>query len=137
MCILLHQNFLTTQFNMRQIYLILAFALLCASNAFGSEGDSCTVINLTYVRPSDGLGVLRPRTPVNPPSVYQDGNTIIFETEGFCDSVAIVDIETEEVIYETIVSAFDTHIILPPYLEGEYEIRFCRESYYYSGIIQL
>lgn len=81
--------------------------------------------------------ITRPRIPANPPIVYQDNNTIIFEMCGFCNSISIVDIEMEDIVYETLVSDSESQVTLPQYLQGEYEIRFNRDTYYYSGIVIL
>ena len=70
------------------------------------------------------------RTPINK-------NTLIFETTGFCHSVILINVQTDEVVYETIVTESTTQISLPAYLEGEYEIRFNSDSYCYYGIILL
>lgn len=85
----------------------------------------------------DGYSVLRPRTPVNPPTIYQDGHTILFGTAEFCNSVVVVDINTGETVYEVELLDEDTQVSLPESLIGLYEIRFCRDSYYFYGFVEL
>lgn len=118
--------------------LIASISVIHASGVSNEVGETYTTIDLQYHRYIRiGIPNPRPRTPANPPIVYQDNYTIVFETCGFCNSISIVDIETEDILYETIVSESDVQLTLPEYLEGEYEIRFNRDSYYYSGIIIL
>ena len=88
-------------------------------------------------RPADGIDQLGPRTLVSSPVVYLNNYNLIFETAGFCHSVILIDIQSDEVVYETIVTESTTQISLPAYLEGEYEIRFNSDSYCYYGIILL
>ena len=87
-------------------------------------------------RPSDGLSQLLPRTPITVPVVYQDNYNLIFETPGFCQSITLIDINTDDIMYESIVTESTTQISLPASLDGEYEIRFNSEKYYYSGILE-
>lgn len=119
--------------------LIASISVLNASGMSEEDEAMYPEINLQYHHSNVRVGVpiTRPRVPANPPKVYQDNYTIIFEMNGFCSSISIVDIETEDIVYETLVSDSEIQITLPQYLEGEYEIRFNRDSYYYSGIIIL
>lgn len=119
--------------------LIASISVLNASGICNEDDVMYPMIDLQYHHSNirNDLPPIRPRIPANPPIVYQDNYTIVFETCGFCNSISIVDIETEDILYETIVSESDVQITLPEYLEGEYEIRFNRDSYYYSGIIIL
>ena len=86
---------------------------------------------------ADGMSHLRPRTPARIPVVYQNGYCILFESQGCCESVAIVELDNEDVVYEVPVSEDETQVMLPIYLEGVYEIRLYRGNRYYSGTIQL
>lgn len=120
---------------------LLFMASISVLNASGMlEEDDAThqVIDLQYHRSIRiGIPEPRPRTPANPPMVYQNNYTIIFEISGFCSSVSVIDIESDNVVYEVLVLDSETEITLPQNLQGEYEIRFNRDSYYYSGIIYL
>lgn len=124
---------------MKKFYSCILFFIVCISSIKASVDNELPLIDLQYHYSSvtNGVSVQRPRVPAKSPSVYQDGHILIFEVEDFCNSVTIVDIETDEVVYETMVFDFETQIVLPQYLEGEYEIRFNRVSYYFSGIILL
>ena len=54
------------------------------------------IINLTcnYKDSDNIVQDIRPRTPECSPRVYQNKNTLIFETTGFCHSVILIDINT-------------------------------------------
>lgn len=92
-------------------------------------------LNITPI--GDGVSIKYPKVPVNPPVVYIDGHTVVFDSADFCDYVLIIDLNTEEIKYNTMVSECTTEVLLPLYLLGKYEIRFCRGIYYFSGIITL
>lgn len=115
--------------------MIASYSYMGASNDFVSS-----VINLSfnYYDPySMHVKHHTPRVPANSPSVIQDGHTITWGVEGFCESVKVVEPATEGIVYETAVSNTSIQITLPEELQGEYEIRFCREGYYYAGMIEL
>ena len=121
------------------LMLIASMSVLNASGVSVGDEVEYPTIDLQY-RHSDirvDIPLTRPRIPVNPPKVYQNNYNIVFEICGFCSSISIVDCETEDIVYDTLVSDSETQVTLPQFLEGEYEIRFNRDSYYYFGIIQL
>ena len=124
---------------MKNFLLQFTFCLLCIFPATMYAQEPNQQINLEYhsIRPTDGLPILRPRTPVNPPTIYQDGHTILFGTAEFCNSVVVVDINTGETVYEVELLDEDTQVSLPESLIGLYEIRFCRDSYYFYGFVEL
>lgn len=124
---------------MKRFCISIAMLLASVSLAFATDDYELTTINLTYhlVLGKNSQPIPRPRTPANPPIVYIDGHTILFEAGGFCDTIGIVDPYTEEVVFETLVSSSATQVILPEELNGVYEIRFCREGYYFAGMIEL
>lgn len=80
---------------------------------------------------------MHPRSPADNLTIFQNDHIILFGTTEFCNSVALVDPCTEEVVYEMQVDATESLVTLPTYLEGEYEIRFMRDTYYYYGFIVL
>lgn len=124
---------------MKKFSLSILFGIISILSIYASSDIGYPVIDLTCnYNDSDNVIIKkRPRTPECSPRVYQNENTLIFETTGFCHSVILIDINTDEVVYETIITDSTTQISLPAYLEGEYEIRFNSDIYYYSGIIEL
>ena len=124
---------------MKKLFLFfLVFALSALSlTAFSQNPFPSIDLDCNYSSGGYGTSTGRPRTPVNPPLVYQDDHIILFDAVDFCDIVQIVSPNTKEVLYEAVVSEFATEVMLPLCLQGEYEIRFCRDTYYYSGVIVL
>lgn len=110
---------------------------LSASNI---EGDTISLyyhLSVQVIPPYNVSSPLRPRTPANPPVVYQNGYTIMWMTPDFCHSIVLINPDDEEIVYDTTVSENDTQIDFPAWLEGQYEIRFMRDTYYYYGTIEL
>lgn len=124
---------------MKKFSLSILFGIISILSIYASSEIDFPIIDLKCYnkRPADGIVQLGPRTLVSSPVVYQDNYNLIFETSGFCHSVILIDVQTDEVVYETIVTESTTQISLPAYLEGEYEIRFNSDRYYYYGNIEL
>ena len=124
---------------MKRFRICIALLLASGSLAYATDDYVFSTINLTYhsYHNKNLSSDQRPRTPARPPMIYIDGHTILFETTDFCDSIDIVDPNTDEVVYEILVSGSATQVILPDELDGVYEIRFCREGYYFAGMIEL
>ena len=123
---------------MKKFTLSILFVTLGIVSMYASFDLELPIIDLKCYnkRPSDGLSQLLPRTPITVPVVYQDNYNLIFETPGFCQSIILIDVDTDDIIYESIVTESTTQISLPASLEGGYEIRFNSEKYYYSGILE-
>lgn len=124
---------------MKNLTFLLLIAILSVSFVSATITPEHSVIDLTlnYVNPTNEEDNKRPRTPILPPIVYQHNNVIMFEALGFCNSIDIVDINTEEIVYTKLVTSTDSLFILPTYLNGMYEIRFYNENYYYVGVIKI
>lgn len=107
--------------------------------SLATSNSELVQIELTCNYSGQNAGIIRPRprTPANPPVVYQNGYTIMWMTPDFCHSIVLINPDDEEIVYETTVSENDTQIVLPAWLEGQYEIRFMRDTYYYYGTIEL
>ena len=124
---------------MKKFSLSILFGIISILSIYASSEIDFPFFDLKCYNksPADGIGQLITRTLVSSPVVYQDNYNLIFETSGFCHSVILIDVQTDEVVYETIVTESTTQISLPAYLEGEYEIRFNSDRYYYYGNIEL
>ena len=124
---------------MKKFSLSILFGIISILSIYASSDVELPIIDLTCnYKDSDNLVIdKRPRTPECSPRVYQNENTLIFETTGFCHSVILINVQTDEVVYETIVTELTTQISIPAYLEGEYEVRFNCDRYYYSGYLEL
>lgn len=124
---------------MKKFSLSILLGIISILSIYASSEIDFPIIDLKCYnkRPADGIDQLGPRTLVSSPVVYLNNHNLIFETAGFCHSVTLIDVQTDEVVYETIVTESTTQISIPTYLEGEYEIRFDCDRYYYSGYLEL
>ena len=124
---------------MKKFSLSILFGIIGILSIYASSDVELPIIDLTTHYVSDDIATDedRPRSLVSVPVVYQDKYTIIFANAGWCNSITIIDETTEKIVYEKSIKESATHVILPTYLEGEYEIRFDCDRYYYSGIIEL
>ena len=124
---------------MKKFSLSILFAIISILSIYASSDIELPIIDLTthFVREDVATDEERPRSLVSVPVVYQNNNTIIFANTGWCNSITIIDVNTEEIVYENTIKKTTNHITLPTYLEGEYEIRFYNENYYYAGVIKI
>ena len=124
---------------MKKLSLSILFGIISILSIYASSDVELPIIDLTthFVREDVATDEERPRSLVSVPVVYQNNNTIIFANTGWCNSITIIDVNTEEIVYENTIKKSTTHITLPTYLEGEYEIRFYNENYYYAGVIKI
>lgn len=124
---------------MKKLSLGILLGIISILSIYASSNIEYPLIDLTTHLVGDDVATDedRPRSLVPVPFVYQNKNTIIFANAGWCNSISIIDVYTEEIVYENTIKKSTTHITLPTYLEGEYEIRFDCDIYYYSGIIEL
>ena len=77
------------------------------------------------------------RTPIFIPNVSIEVHTLYFNNVGYDLTLVLVD-EENEVAYTTLIPAHTSSIILPPYLDGDYEIKlFPGGDYYFYGEISL
>mgnify|MGYP003467575135 CR=1 FL=1 len=124
---------------MKKLIVSVVIAVLSVSSLYAQSENTEKPIVLTRcpLEYTDGLGKLRPRTPGMPIVVYQDGHTKDLCNSGLCNSVVILSVEEETIIYEAFVTESSTLITIPDYIVGEYEIRLCCDTYYYVGTIIL
>ena len=76
------------------------------------------------------------RGPVTIPRISIDGNELYFGTP--CDGcvLRIVD-ENDHVCYSVVIPTGATSLMLPSYLQGNYEIQIVSGIYYFYGYIEL
>ncbi len=84
-----------------------------------------------------------PRTPIQPPTVYLDGHTLILYTE-FEETIQVqlldpdtVDDDEPSVVYSVNVPAGTQQVALPSTYTGEYGIRLVVGNWYFIGVINL
>lgn len=84
------------------------------------------------------IGVPLPKSPNNPPVVYQEDNVLYFVGDHSSYTLILRD-EDGELVYSTFVSSTTTSVILPAWLEGDYELQLYPTglNYYFYGWIEL
>ena len=84
----------------------------------------------------DGGGNSDPKSPVQMPTVVQDGYTL-YIISGCAGATLILRDEYETEVYSTAVTDETDEITLPSTLSGTYEIRLIRGSLTFVGEIEL
>lgn len=82
------------------------------------------------------LGNPRPKSPIEPPTVYIENDTLMFEAD-HPEYVLNIKDEEDEVVYTTSVYSSVTQIILPSSLSGNYEIELIMDNWKFTGYITL
>lgn len=82
------------------------------------------------------VGHTPPKSPVDPPTVYQEDYTLSFASVHPAYALYIKD-EYDNVVYSTMVGDTDTTVVLPSTLSGTYEIYLVTDDYYFWGYIAL
>lgn len=92
-------------------------------------------LEVRYDDPIIGMGGM-PRTPIPIPEVSIENYTLYFDTP--CDGCILRLVNAEdEVEYTTVIPANAASLVLPAYLEGEYEIQIVQGEYCFYGFIEL
>ena len=84
------------------------------------------------------IGVPLPKSPYDFPVVYQEDNVLYFVGDHLSYTLILRD-EDGELVYTAFVSSATTSIILPAWLEGDYELQLYPTGldYYFYGWIEL
>ena len=82
------------------------------------------------------LGNGQPKSPTDPPTVYIEEYTLMFENY---HPEYILNIKDENgiVVYSTVVHSTQTQVVLPSTLSGNYEIRLVLGFWVFTGWIGL
>lgn len=75
------------------------------------------------------------RAPIQRPSIYMDGRTIYLNGYAF-DEIQLVMLDEngeDSIVFSSIICEGTETIEIPDDIIGEYEIRFCRDGYYFYG----
>lgn len=116
----------------------LAFALLLTSFVSFAEVQSFLFVPLE-VRLIDPTypPKPRPKAPIMVPEVSLIDHTLYIYDVAYDLTLALVD-EDDEVIYTVFVPANTSSVVLPSWLEGDYQLLFIPdEDYYFAGEISL
>ena len=109
---------------------------ISVSNVCAYQVDSFRGFLYLQVKAFDPTLGLPPvhKSPVQPPIVSLDGYTLTFDASCTGCTLRLVNAEGE-VEYTTIITS-DT-LVLPPTLEGEFEIQIIRDNWCFYGYIEL
>lgn len=77
-----------------------------------------------------------PKSPMQPPTVYIDGYTLLF-ADDHPEYVLNIKDEDSDVVFSTVVYSSQTQVILPSTLSGEYELQLIRGQFIFYGFIEL
>ena len=82
------------------------------------------------------LGNGQPKSPTDPPTVYIEEYTLMFENY-HPEYILNIKDENGDVVYTTVVHSTQTQVVLPSTLSGNYEIRLVLGSWVFTGWIWL
>ena len=82
------------------------------------------------------LGNGQPKSPTDPPTVYIEDYTLMFENY-HPEYILNIKDENGDVVYTTVVHSTQTQVVLPSTLSGNYEIRLVLGSWVFTGWIGL
>lgn len=121
---------------MKKIYLLLV-ALLMSCTIANAQDVMSQQIHLTCEGFHDGsVGHSGPKSPIVPPTVYLEDNTLSFVPD-HPEYVLYIKDEDEEVVYSTVVTSAETQVTLPTYLTGSYKIELVMGNWLFTGYITL
>ena len=123
----------------KYIFLFLT-ALLLSSVSMAQEpnlleGSLRIIFICEHVNNNAGQ-INRPRTPIEPPTVYLNDHTLYICSDGR-DFDLQVATDDETVVYSTYVSSSTTEVQLPTTLSGNYVLQMFNGDYVFTGYISL
>ena len=92
-------------------------------------------LKASYVDPSTGF-IPRPRTPICPPCVFIEEQTLTFAFD-HPEYVLYIKDENDVVVYTTVVNSAVTQVTLPSPLSGDYKIELVMGNWLFTGYINL
>lgn len=119
---------------MKKLIALLAF-LCCSSISINAE-----IFELLFVVEYTNKSVLgnhQPKSPILVPEASLDDHTLYIYDVAYDLTLALVD-EDDEVVYTVFVPANTSSVVLPSWLEGDYQLLLIPdEDYYFAGEISL
>lgn len=117
---------------MRKLLLLLFGVFMFSTNFYAWDQISFTV---TF-DDEQGLGHGYPKSPVEPPIVYIESDTLMFEA-AHPEYILIIKDEDDGIVYSTAVYSSETQIVLPSSLSGNYEIELIMGNWIFTGYVSL
>ena len=120
---------------MRPNIIYMAAAMLSVAAYPMQDGEEPIPLRVGRINPTP-TEPPHPKSPIQIPLVYQDGNTLTFATPCTGCTLQLLDAEGE-IVYETTVASGTTSVILPASLSGTFELRLIYGGIYFYGDIVL
>ena len=117
---------------MKKLFSFLLISMMMNITAMAQEIVPLVVYNVDDKPISHGT----PKTPMRPPVVYIEDNTLTFAAD-HPEYVLFIREEEGDVVYTTVVSPSVTQVVLPTTLSGEYQIELTMGSWLFTGWINL
>ena len=115
------------------------FTLVCATS-FAQTPNGGNLLNLEITLSGDGNhnggAHPLPKTPIQIPEVYLDGNTLSFDAAIEGCTVRLLDLD-ENVVFTDFIEENQTSLILPSTLTGEFELQIIRGNIIFYCEIEL
>ena len=114
----------------------LLFMIMCAFVISTSLYARNLITFTVSIDDNSPVGNGYPKSPTDPPTVYIEDYTLMFENY---HPEYILNIKDENgiVVYSTVVYSTQTQVVLPSTLSGNYEIRLVLGSWVFTGWIEL
>ena len=106
-----------------------------AQNLPPISGDQI-ILSVSIVDPYGGLGNGHPKSPVQPPYVTLDDNTLYIWSQHGGYTLTLLD-DNDTVVYQTYVAAGVQFCALPPTLSGSYTLQLSNDTYLFTGNVDL
>jgi len=113
------------------LLVVLAFFLSMSSYALGDFIE----FTVQYV-PEKPVGHGNPKSPTDPPAVYIEDYTLLFEAN-HPDYILYIKDEYDDVVYSTAVYSAQTQVVLPSTLSGDYKVELVMGDWLFTGWINL
>lgn len=126
---------------MKKVFLFLMFCLLSSTQLNAQESNFGGGFHqyIIFTIQSDNhnpIGHPTPKSPEDPPLVYQEENVLYFDGDHPGYVLTLKD-EDGDTVYTTTVNSTDMVVTLPSTLSGDYEIELVMGNWLFTGWINL
>ena len=121
---------------MKNYFLILALMFSMSTSYADNPGNGKPVpLTVKTTTPESELNPL-PKSPIQIPEVYLDGNTLSFDAAIEGCEVRLLD-ENEDVVFSDFIEENQTSLLLPTTLTGTFELQIVRGNIIFYCEIEL
>ena len=106
-----------------------------AQNVYPTNGEQ---VNLTssLIDPYGGMGIGRPKCPVQAPYVTLDDHTLYIWSQHNGYSLTLLD-DNDTVVYQSYVAPGVQYAVLPSTLSGSFTLVLSDDTYLFTGMIDV